>query len=69
MEKLACIKDGFQNGAHRPSLTSSSSQRDVSYSVLSYDYQVVCSHLAWDSMPQGRQAGLLLRNGARLGFL
>lgn len=63
MEELTYFKDRFQNGVHRPSLTSSSSRRDVSYSCGSCGYALNLSSSNRNISTIGSKYGKSIKRG------
>lgn len=63
MEKLTHFEDRFQNGVHRPSLTSSSSRRDVSYSCGSCGYALNLSSSNRNISTIGSKYGKSIKRG------
>ncbi|KAF4354527.1 hypothetical protein F8388_022249 [Cannabis sativa] len=63
MERLTFNNDGFQNGVHRPSLSYSSSQRDVSYSCGSCGYGLNLSSSNRNISTVGSKYGKSIKRG------
>ncbi|PON47011.1 hypothetical protein PanWU01x14_247560 [Parasponia andersonii] len=63
MENLTYDKDGFQDGVHRPSLSYSSSQRDVSYSCGSCGYALNLSSSNRNISTIGSKYGKSIKRG------